>query len=69
VCARQVAIKNFGVPHPTYSCLLPLRCLLLSENNPAKWEKLLELQAHHDDDKSGDQSKSDAENVGKFISR
>lgn len=62
-------IKNFVSPHPTYSCLLPLRCLLLSENNPEKWRKLLELQSNHDDVEKSDQEKPTAEGVGKFITR
>lgn len=65
----QISIKNFISPHPTYACLLPLRCLMLKENNPEKWSKLLELQSHHDDVKNDDQAKAAMEGVGKFIPR
>lgn len=69
MCLRQVSIKNFEEPHPIYSCLLPLRCLLLKENSPEKWDKLLELQSHHDDGENNDQFKTDMEGVEKFIPR
>ena len=65
----QVAIKNFVSPHPTYTCLLPLRCLMLEENNPEKWSNLMELQSHHGDAKNNDQAKAALEGVGKFIPR
>lgn len=42
---------------------------MLKENNQEKWNKLLELQAHHDDVKNSDQAKADMEGVGKFIPR
>lgn len=66
---RQVSIKNFISPHPTYSCLLPLRCLMMKENSPEKWSKLLELQSHHDEGKGDDESEPEMEGVGKFIPR
>lgn len=70
VCLWQVSIKNFISPHPTYTCLLPLRCLLLKENNAEKWGKLLELQSRHSDGNFSDQSQSDnLEGVEKFIPR
>jgi hypothetical protein len=65
----QVSITNFISPHPMYVCLLPLRCLMLKENNPEKWSKLLELQSHHDDVKNNDQALAGVESVGKFIPR
>lgn len=55
-------------PHPTYQCLLPLRCLLLKESNPDKWNKLLELQAQ-DGNEDSEQSKLDSEGIVKFIPR
>jgi hypothetical protein len=58
--------------HPTYACLLPLRCLMLKENNAENWKSLLELQAHHDEAKKSsdsEQAESAMESVGKFIPR
>lgn len=53
-------------PHPNYQCLLPLRCLLLKESNPDKWNKLLELQSQ-----DGDEGKTlfGPEGISKFIPR
>lgn len=58
-------------PHPTYSCLLPLRCLLLKENDPNKWNKLLELQSHHDISRNvaSPELETNIEGVTKFIPR
>ncbi|KAG5683117.1 hypothetical protein PVAND_012418 [Polypedilum vanderplanki] len=64
----KVVIKHFSTVHPTYSCLLPLRCLMLKENDPERWKKLLELQTHDykDDDA---QYKQDMERIVEFIPR
>jgi hypothetical protein len=64
----QVSIKNFVTPHPTYSALLPLRCLLLKENDAEGWKRLLELQAH-DYETGEEQFKIDVERVVEFIPR
>ena len=69
IILSQVAIKNFVSPHPMYACLLPLRCLMLEENNPEKWINLMELQSHHGNAKNNDQAKAALEGVGKFIPR
>lgn len=65
----KVSIKNFITPHPTYECLLPLRCLLLREKNKEKWNKLMQLQSHIEERKKCTQYKSDLEKIGKFIPR
>lgn len=66
---QQVAIKNYISPHPTYSCLLPLRCLLLKENDTERWKKLLELQTCDYEADDGEQFKTDMERVVEFIPR
>lgn len=53
-------------PHPNYQCLLPLRCLLLKESNPDKWNKLLELQSQDGDE---GQTQLGPEGISKFIPR
>lgn len=63
----KVSIKNFVSPHPTYSCLLVVRCLMLKEKDPKKWHKLLELQSFNEEKTSQDEH--EAENVPKFIQR
>ncbi|CRK93100.1 CLUMA_CG006491, isoform A [Clunio marinus] len=65
----KVSIKNFMTPHPTYSCLLPLRCMMLKESNPEKWEQLLELQSNHANKTGSDEEKFIEEGVANFITR
>lgn len=63
-----MSIRSFITPHPTYSALLPLRCLLMKENDTEKWNKLLELQTHNYE--TGDeQIKADIDRVVEFIPR
>lgn len=42
---------------------------MLKENDSEKWEKLLELQSHHDEANGREQPKEELEGVGKFIPR
>ena len=65
----QVTIKDFIAPHPTYKCLMPLRCLLLKEKNKAKWDKLLELQSNVATIENTKKDKADLEDVPQFIQR
>lgn len=63
-----MSVKNFMSPHPSYGGLLPLRCLMLKENFPEKFEKLLQLQSKYDDEKVSN-FKTFIESVEKFIPR
>lgn len=63
----KVVIKHFISPHPSYSCLLAIRCLMLKFNDPKKWQKLLELQSHHE--KTLQEEEKETENVAKLIQR
>lgn len=65
----QVSITSYTLPHPLYGYLLPLRCLMLKENNPEKWKKLLELQSQHDGETEPDQFKLKTESASSFIPR
>lgn len=62
-------LHNYFNPHPTYQCLSVLRCLLLKETSPAKWEQLNQLESHCDERRGSDQWRSDREGVAKFIPR
>ncbi|CAL8113483.1 unnamed protein product [Orchesella dallaii] len=41
-------ISNFNAMCPAYECITALRCLLLKERNPCKWEKLLTMEHHNE---------------------
>ncbi|XP_071538278.1 SET domain-containing protein SmydA-8-like isoform X2 [Panulirus ornatus] len=44
--AGKIKIDNFEASHPAYECVTPLRCLLLKEEDPKKWEAINQLQDH-----------------------
>lgn len=62
-------LHHYFNPHPTYQCLSVLRCLLLKEKCPEKWEKLNRLESHCDERRGNVQWRSDREGVAKFIPR
>ncbi|GAB0095454.1 SET domain-containing protein [Sergentomyia squamirostris] len=62
-----ITIEHFIAPHPIYQCILTLRCLLLKDTSPEKWEKLSQLESHTELRKKTPQWFSDCESVGKFI--
>lgn len=62
-------LHHYFNPHPTYQCLSVLRCLLLKENDPKKWEKFIQLESHCDERRGSVQWRSDREGVAKFIPR
>lgn len=64
---EKVKIRNFVSPHPSYSCLLVIRCLMLKEKDPKKWNKFLELQSSKDE--KTPTIENGVENVAKFIQR
>lgn len=65
----KLELTHYFSPHPTYQCLTVLRCLLLKEHDPIKWEKLKKLESHCDDRRGSLQWRSDREGVAKFIPR
>ncbi|ETN61078.1 hypothetical protein AND_007277 [Anopheles darlingi] len=65
----QIAIQHFYVPHPMYQCLMPLRCLLLAESDPAKWELLQQLESHEEERRGSELWRNDREGVAKLIPR
>uniref|UniRef100_A0A1B0GHX9 Putative histone tail methylase n=1 Tax=Lutzomyia longipalpis TaxID=7200 RepID=A0A1B0GHX9_LUTLO len=62
-----VTIEHFVAPHPIYQCILTLRCLLMEQSCPEKWEKISQLESHNDRRKDSQQWLSDREYVAKFI--
>ncbi|XP_050092198.1 SET domain-containing protein SmydA-8-like [Anopheles aquasalis] len=65
----KIAIQHFYVPHPMYQCLMPLRCLLLAESDPAKWELLQQLESHEEERRGSELWRNDREGVAKLIPR
>lgn len=65
----KFSLQHYFNPHPTYQCLTVLRCLLLKENLPAKWQKLIQLESHCDQRRGSLQWHNDREGVAKFIPR
>lgn len=41
-------ISNFDSICPAYECITPLRCLLLRQRDPSKWEKLTSMEHHNE---------------------
>ncbi|XP_058462124.1 SET domain-containing protein SmydA-8 [Malaya genurostris] len=65
----KMSLQHFYVPHPVYQCVTPLRCLLLAETNPAKWQSLIKLESHEDQRRGSKQWRDDREGVAKLIPR
>lgn len=65
----KVSLQHYFTPHPTYQCMTTLRCLLLKENDPAKWQKLIQLESHCEGRRGSIQWRNDREGVAKFIPR
>lgn len=65
----KFTLQNYFNPHPTYQCLTVLRCLLLKERAPEKWEKLMRLESHCEQRRGSPQWCNDREGVARFIPR
>uniref|UniRef100_A0A182W2G3 MYND-type domain-containing protein n=1 Tax=Anopheles minimus TaxID=112268 RepID=A0A182W2G3_9DIPT len=65
----KISIQHFYVPHPTYQCLMPVRCLLMAESDPARWNALLRLESHDEERRGSEQWRNDREGVAKLIPR
>ncbi|XP_055531487.1 SET domain-containing protein SmydA-8 [Wyeomyia smithii] len=65
----KMSLQHFYVPHPVYQCVTPLRCLLLAETAPAKWQELIKLESHEEQRRGSKQWRDDREGVAKLIPR
>lgn len=65
----KISIQHHLVPHPTYQCITVLRCLLMKDTAPDKWEKMLRLESHCDLRRGSLQWHNDREGIAKFIGR
>lgn len=66
---NKFKLQHYFNPHPTYQCIAVLRCLLLKENAPDKYEKLHKLESHCEQRYGSLQWYNDREGVAKFIPR
>lgn len=62
-------LQHYFNPHPTYQCMIVLRCLLLKDSAPEKWKKLSRLESHSDERRGTMQWRNDREGIAKFIPR
>lgn len=65
----KIKIQHFVAPHPSYQCLAALRCMLLKEKKPEKWERFIQLESHDSERLGTPQWRSDLECIAKFIPR
>lgn len=65
----KFSLQNYFNPHPTYQCLTALRCLMLKEHSPDKWNKLIQLESHCDQRRGSPQWCNDREGVARFLPR
>lgn len=62
-------LQHYFNPHPTYQCITVLRCLLLKEHSPEKWNHLIQLESHCEERRGSQQWYNDREGVARFIPR
>lgn len=63
----RFSIQHYSEPHPMYQCITVLRCLLLKDCDPVKYEKLMQLESHCEQRCGSLQWCNDREGVAKFI--
>ncbi|KAF6214048.1 hypothetical protein GE061_011778 [Apolygus lucorum] len=66
---EKVKISQFTSPHPTYSCVTPLRALFLKSKDPWAWEKLTSLESHTEERKQDGKYEQDRFSVAAFLRR
>nr|CAD7397271.1 unnamed protein product [Timema cristinae] len=65
----KVSVKTFHQPHPTYQCLLVLRCLYQRDSNPDVWKKLQNLESHCEERRKTPRYEEDRVAVAQFVRR
>nr|CAD7441360.1 unnamed protein product [Timema bartmani] len=63
----SVSVKTFHQPHPTYQCLLVLRCLYQRDSNPDVWKKLQNLESHCEERRKTSRYEEDRVAVAQFV--
>ncbi|KAH8285494.1 hypothetical protein KR054_010014 [Drosophila jambulina] len=63
----KVNVTEFNGPHPLYTCLSTVRCLLIGETSPEKASKFQELESLESTRRGSNQWKADLASIGQFI--
>lgn len=66
---RQVEIKDFDGPHPSYQSITVIRCLYLKHADPDAWAKLAGLESHCAGRRGGAKYESDRVWVAEHLRR
>ncbi|XP_030387377.1 SET domain-containing protein SmydA-8 [Scaptodrosophila lebanonensis] len=64
---QKVNVEEFNGPHPLYTCVTTVRCLLIGETSPANAEKFQQLESLEDTRRGSNQWKADLASIGHFI--
>lgn len=63
----QISIRNFGITHPSYSCITVLRILYQKQFLPEIWKKIKQLQSHHEERKGTQKYEQERLQIAQFI--
>ncbi|KAH8415968.1 hypothetical protein KR222_005424 [Zaprionus bogoriensis] len=64
---QKVNVQEFNGPHPLYTCVSTVRCLLIDQLNPANAEKFRQLESLEQTRRGSNQWKADLASIGQFI--
>lgn len=64
---QKVNVQEFNGPHPLYTCVSTVRCLLINQINPANAEKFKQLESMEQTRRGSNQWKADLASIGQFI--
>lgn len=64
---QKVNVQEFGGPHPLYTCLSTVRCLLIGETSTEKASKFQDLESLESTRRGSNQWKADLVSIGQFI--
>ncbi|XP_034111151.1 SET domain-containing protein SmydA-8 [Drosophila albomicans] len=64
---QKVNVHEFNGPHPLYTCVSTVRCLLINETSPENAEKFKQLESLEHTRRGSNQWKADLASIGQFI--
>ncbi|KAH8400877.1 hypothetical protein KR009_001609 [Drosophila setifemur] len=64
---QKVNVQEFNGPHPLYTCVSTVRCLLIGETSLEKASKFKELESLESTRRGSNQWKADLASIGQFI--
>lgn len=63
----KISIRNFGITHPSYSCITVLRILYQKQFLPEIWKKIKQLQSHHEERRGTQKYEQERLQIAQFI--